>query len=205
MEGLITFVVEHPGSAVTVVALSLACLFGWLLFGSFKKQVEDIQKYHDNFGDRFELMKSSVERDLSITRTALTNHREDMGKATKAINGDMLKIKENIFELKRELLVKVDEAQLQVANLEREARALAHVLELTTEKFEAKFGKIIQFKEELAAAHGKIIRLEESQGAFKIDIVKHQQWFGEVGKALKAQKAELDALRAAQKKGSHEV
>lgn len=198
MEAIISMFVTDPLKAIAVCAVFLATYF---IIAAKKRLEKDFQ----GFENKLSVYERSIEFHASETRKALAVHSDHMGRATKAINGDMLKIKENIFELKRELIQKVDEARAQVASIEREAKAIAHALQLTTEQFEVKFGRIIEFKKELETTHGKIIRLEEASGTFKIDIIKHREWFGQVGQTLKAQKAELDALRAAQKKGSHEV
>lgn len=198
MEAIISMFVTDPLKAIAVCAVFLAT---YLIISAKKRLEKDFQ----GFENKLSVYERSIEFHASETRKALATHSDHMGRATKAINGDMLKIKENIFELKRELIQKVDEARAQVASIEREAKAIAHALQLTTEQFEVKFGRIIEFKKELETAHGKIIRLEEASGTFKIDIVKHREWFGQVGQTLKAHKAELDQLRAAQKKGSHEV
>lgn len=198
MESTISMFATDPLKAIAVCAVFLATYF----IIQAKKRLE---KDFNGFEKKLEVYDRSFEHHARETRKALSEHQDAMGKATKAINGDMLKIKENLFELKRELIVKVEEARAQVASLERESKAMSHALSLTTEQFEAKFGRIIEFKKELETAHGKIIRLEESQGGFKIDVVKHREWIGQIGQTLKAHKAELDALRAAQKKGPNEV
>lgn len=199
MEAIITMFATDPLKAIAVCAVFLAT---YLIIAAKKRLENDFK----GFETKLSVYERSIEFHASETRKALAVHSDHMGRATKAINGDMLKIKENIFELKRELIQKVDEARTQVASIEREAKAIAHALQLTTEQFEVKFGRIVEFKKELEIAHGKIIRLEEASGSFKIDIVKHQEWFGRIGQTLKAQKAEIDELRTrTQKKGPHEV
>ena len=195
---MISMLVTDPLKAIAVSAVFLAT---YLIISAKKRLEKDFQRFESKLG----IYERSIEHHASETRKALATHSDHMGKATKAINGDVLKIKENIFELKRELIVKVDEAHSQVASIEREAKAIAHALQLTTEQFEVKFGRVIEFKKEIELAHGKIIRLEETSGTFKIDLIKHKEWFGQVAKSLQVHKSELDALRAAQKKGSNEV
>jgi chromosome segregation ATPase len=198
VEQIISLFVDDPMKAIAVCSVFLASFLAVALYKRLKK---DFQGFESKM-DRYE---TAIEHHATETKKALATHSENMGRATKAINGDMLKIKESVFELKRELVLKLDEARAHVAHLERQTLAMSQALLLTTEKFDEKFGRIIEFKKEIETLHGKVLRLEESSGSIRIDIVKHTEWFGQIAKTLKAQKAELDELRPMRKKGPNEV
>jgi len=136
-----------------------------------------------------------MEKHMTETKRALNKHSEDMGKATKAMNGDMLKVKESMFALKQEVMDKIEEMKNFAAYLERETRAMAQALELTTEKLDEKFGRIIEIKKELEMLNGKVIRVEENQGKFHIEIIKTKERLEAAGRLLQNQQEEISRIK----------
>ena len=87
--------------------------------------------FKNRLAEDFAIMRTQ----MLETRKEMQTHSENMGKATKAINGDMLQIKENIFELKRDVMDKIEILKSFTSDLQRRNETLAHQLNLTEEKF----------------------------------------------------------------------
>lgn len=194
MEGLITFIAQNPSAAVIVVAIALACLFAYLLFGSFKSQVTDMKKHHDTFGDRFEFIKAAFDRELSATRAALLSHREDMGKATKAITGDLLKVSERVFELKQEMTRELLNLRALATDTGRNLELANQVSKLAIENLNEKLGRVILIEKTIETYGAQITKLQEGNGKAATDLARHHQWFASIGEALKAQKIQLEKI-----------
>ena len=79
-------------------------------------------------------MARNFEEQLGLTRKILRQHSEDLGKATKAINGDMLKIKDNIVNFKNELFSEMNEIRGDFGGIELKCEQLSNSINLHAEK-----------------------------------------------------------------------
>ena len=126
MKELIQVIALDVKNAIVICALFITT---WLIIYFKNRLAED-----------FTIMRAQ----MLETRKEMQTHSENMGKATKAINGDMLQIRENIFLLKQDVMDKIEVLKGFTAELQRRNETLAHQLNLTTDKFEEKFGKILK-------------------------------------------------------------
>jgi hypothetical protein len=132
--------------------------------------------------------EKSFTENLKQTRVVILRHSDDMGKATKAINGDMLMIQEKVFGLRQDFVQKSSELAIFGRELEQKTIALAHVFEANVEKFDAKLAHIINLRKELATLTGKVEQVETATGQFRITM-------GNVGKILKKHEDEIRGLK----------
>ena len=176
---------------ITIISLVIAIY----LVVYFKKH---LFKRFEGFEANMSTWSNSIEFHMKETRTALSSHTDSMGKATKAINGDMLKIRENVFELKQEIIIKIEDLKTFTSQLLRDTEILAHHLELTTQKFDDKFGRIIEFRETLNHLHGQVTQLDELTGKFKIMHAGHLRNISDISKVLKNQKEEIETIKKSQ-------
>lgn len=194
MDKLVELFISNPLSAISVVMFAL---LAWFIKRDYARRENQFKR----FGATFSNWEKELATQAAKTKTALSLHSEDMGKATKAINGDMLEIKKEFFQLKQELFEKMGEAQNAVSHIEREAKALIHGLQMAVEKLEGKFGKVSEYKEEIEKTWGKIYSLEENTGKLEETVNKgHRNNFRALAKALKSQQSEIETLKKASKK-----
>lgn len=201
MEGLITFVAQNPSSFLIVVSLALACLFAYLLFQNFKTQITKASDAAESFTDKMDMIKASLENKLQATNLLLNSHREDMGKATKAINGDMLAIKEKVFELKQDLILEIEKTKHLSQETGRNLELARETSKLAIDSLNEKLGRVILIEKSLETYGSQITKLQEGVGRGVTDQARNDQWFSSIAQALKTHKAQLEELRTAQKKG----
>jgi len=119
------------------------------------------------------MLKSNESKQLSLTRS-LNTHSENMGKATKAINGDMLAIKNSIFSLKKELNDELQKVQNQSSEIARGFETLATRFELASEAFDQRYGRLINLELRTQNNEGKILLIEKQNGNFALSTSKNR-------------------------------
>jgi len=184
---------SDPLKAVIVILL---CVVVWFIQEDFSRR----KKQFESFEAKLEYWEETFQKKLSETRTALRLHSEDLGKATKAVNGDMIQIKEHIFSLKETLIDQIEFLKSESAKLERQLILSVQKHELASEKFEQKLESVKNIKSELEETKGKIILIDTETKQAKVMLERHHEYFQKTAKALKAQKDELDAIK---KKGGN--
>lgn len=97
-------------------------------------------------------------------RKALNENMDAMGKATKAINGDMLKIEKSVFEIKKEINDDIEFLKGKSSDINRDFQDLGQRLELAIEAFDERYGRFVQFGERLREQESKVYLLEQSTG-----------------------------------------
>lgn len=194
MEGLITFIVENPSSAIIVVALGLAVLFGYLLFKSYQKENELLRASNSELGANMNTFKTSVETQFKEQTAAMKNHSSDMGKFQKAITGDLLKTAERVFELKQEMLKELLNLKALSMETDRNLKLANEVSKLAITSLNEKLGKVVLIEKALDTYGSQISKLQEQSGSHNIRLDKQHDWFTSIGEALKAHKVKLETL-----------
>lgn len=188
------FIASNPQSAVSFLAVLLACFLGYLLYRQWEKNSEKLDQSFKDTEMRFEVRAKSLEESFSETRNEILKHRDDMGKASKAINGDMLKVKEKIFEMKSELSDQVDDLRKFSAEIHRSMILAQDTAKIAIENLNEKLGRVIVIENKMQTFESYLTKLQESNGESKTELLKHQGWIVEMAKSLKSQKAKLEAL-----------
>lgn len=195
---LVKLILENPLQVVTIVALLLVGFLVIELYRAFKNR---LGKSDEDFTENSKLIRV----DLKETRHELRAVRDSLGKATKALQGEMLTVKENLFQLKTELVTEIN-------NVKSLSTQTAHALTLANEtarvSMEAlneKYGKIIHIEKLLDTHSNQITKLQESGGGHATTLAKHNGWFGDVARSLKLNKEKLDSLIAEQAKAKNEI
>ncbi len=155
------------------LALGLLGLVAWFI----KKEYSRSEEQMKSFSDKMTVWEASIKKHFADTRTHLAMHSDSMGKATKAINGDMLKIRENLFEVKQELFDKIEKTKTDSSELDQ------------------KIGRVIELKKDISMAHGKIIHLEENTGILKVDISEQKKNIRNLGQIIKLTRDDLENLK----------
>ncbi len=178
---LLNLLISSPTNILTVLALFLC---GVLILDFKRRLNSDFARFEKILAENSVLLT----RHMGETRDDLKSHAETMIKATRGLNGDMLKVKESLFNLKQEMIERLENIKQFAKNLEHDARTLAHALELTAEQFEEKFGRVILLRQELEEHYGRVHLIEKTTS-------KHQEWFTSVAQSLKAHSDELARLK----------
>lgn len=199
MEEFIPFFIgllkSDPMKAV-VVMLMLLC--GAMFLELKRRFSKDITRFETNLSD-FTKKLNAWETEIRIhtkqTGTYLLKHSDDMGKATKAINGDFLKVHESFLNMKENVISEIEKLKTFAAALERQFLLIAQKCDLTVESIEAKFGRIIEIKKDLQILNGKVLLIEENNGKNTIRVAKHDEHLGNIAKTLTETKTTLQNLQ----------
>lgn len=188
------FIASNPQSAVSFLAVILACFMGFLLYRQWEKRSSQMEESFQVTETKFEIRSNSLEKAFSETRAEIHAHREDMGKATKAISGDMLKVKEKIFEMKSELADQVEDLRKFSSEIHRSMILAQETAKIAIDNLNEKLGRVIVIENKMQTFESYLTKLQESNGETKTELLKHRGWFGELAKSLKDQKSKLEAL-----------
>ena len=94
----------------------------------FKRRMED-----DNTS-----LTRRFQKQMESTRKLIRVHTDNMGRATKSINGDMLEIKEQFVNFKDQVFDITQDMKNQQAEMQRQSEMLTTRMELAMEKYEAR-------------------------------------------------------------------
>lgn len=196
MEWLFDLLFKNPMQAIAVVAIICACWFAKELFNKFKEEVRELKKSGGEVHQQMIAHRNAVAKSFQQYREMLDEHKGDMGKATKAIQGDLLRAGERVFELKQEMTRELINLKAMAVDTESNMKLANEVSKLAIENLNEKLGRVILIEKSLDIYGAQIAKLQEGTGKHTIDISKHQQWFATIGEALKAQKTQLQKLEA---------
>lgn len=200
MEALTQAITQNPQTALSVVAVFCALFFAWLLFSSFKKRVETFESAVEDAGAKINFAQNGFDIKFNELKTALFHHSSDMGKATKAIQGDFLKMKEQILNLKQELITEVEKVK-SLSNETTSSLKLANELtKLSIEGMNEKLGKIIVIEKEINVLKGQVPKFQESIGQTRTEVIKYTSQIGSLAKHLQDTRTKLNSLELEIKK-----
>src|SRR3954469_21614989 len=112
MTALIALLISSPQSVVTILALLFCALFAIDFrrrlaadFARFEKVLAEnsVLLTHHMASTRDELKAHTAQM-----RDELRAHMDAMGKAAKSLSGDMLRVKESLFNLKQEMVDRLE-------------------------------------------------------------------------------------------------
>lgn len=193
---LLGLINSHPEHAVTILALAFV---GFILYLVSKFAIKQIVHHFNAFSEKQAKWEVLIAGHMSDTRKAMATHSEDLGKATKAVNGDMLEIKESVFDLKKELLDRGQELRDLVSKVQHEVKLQAVGVNALAERFEAKYGGIIELRGDLEQAFGRIVQIEDTQQASqrqtRQELLRHTDLFRKAAKSLNIHATEIQKLK----------
>jgi predicted nucleic acid-binding Zn-ribbon protein len=141
------------------------------------------------FTTKMDLWESSLKLHMGETDRSLKTHSEDMGKATKAINGDMLKIKEEVFELRKTISLDIEMLKSFISEVERN-------LLKTSENSKIVIQSLARMRSELNTINSKLITIDTEKGKTEVRIAKIQDTLGLASKVIKQNRDDLEKLKA---------
>lgn len=199
---IITAIIQNPSASLTIVSVALAFFFAWLLYGSFKDRIKSFEGAVNTSAIQVQVAQSSFEEKMQQTRSQLQKHSEDMGKMTKAVQGDFLKIQEKIFDLRQELVLEVEKVKTLSGDTTR-ALTLAHeITKLSIDGLNEKLGRIILIEKDINVFKVQIEKVQESVGQNKLEVVKNTSQVGALTKLLQDTREKFRTLETEIKKGS---
>ncbi len=187
---------KNPMQAALVVAILIACWLARELFKNFKSEVLDLKKSAGEVGQQMYAHRNATSKQFLEHKAMLDAHKDDMGKFTKAVQGELLKTTERLFELKQEMTRELLNLRAMATDTERNMKLANEVSKLAIESLNEKLGRVILIEKTIETYGAQITKLQEGNGQASADIGKHQQWFASIGEALKFQKAQLQKLEA---------
>lgn len=185
---------KNPMQAALVVVILIACWLARELFKNFKTEVSDLKKSAGEVGQQMYAHRSATSKQFLEHKAMLDAHKDDMGKFTKAVQGELLKTSERLFELKQEMMRELLNLRAMATDTERNMTLANEVSKLAIQNLNEKLGRVILIEKTLDAFDGQLSKLQETTGQHSIDLHKQQQWYGSVAEALKLQKAQLQKL-----------
>jgi len=142
----------------------------------------------------FQAQLSSLFQDGKDTRDALATHKDAMGKATKAINGDMLRIERSVLALEKDLNAKVEVVVNETSRINRDFEMLASQFKLGVESFDARYGRLLNLEQDIKELNGKIILIDEDTKKATVLTKEHREAFTQTKKILKKMRSDIDGL-----------
>lgn len=177
------------------LAVSLILYFKNRLVQDFLKFENKLNRWENIIEEKLLRWEVQVSDHISTTTKALSMHSMEITNSTKSINSDMLKIKENIFELKKEMIFKIDALRETVNYLEREFKQISDNMRKQREQFDENFTRFMGLRSEIEANYSRIMRLELEGKDIKALADKHNEWFNSISSTLKSHKEEIDKFK----------
>ncbi len=196
MEWFLGLIFNNPMQAVTVAAIVISFFLARELFGKFKEEVKDLKEVAQGVGGQLTAHRTATSKQFLEHKAMLDAHKEDMGKFTKAVQGELLKTSERLFELKQEMMRELLNLRAMATDTERNMTLANEVSKLAIQNLNEKLGRVILIEKTLDVYDGQLSKLQETTGQHSIDLHKQQQWYGSVAEALKLQKAQLQKLES---------
>ena len=202
---MIELIIDNPLQTLTIVSFTVCSglfvgfsWFAWHLYQMHRDEVarqagaleksdaraESNMARMENTLAQFEM---SFAKAMSETRTALLTHSSDLGKATKAISGEMLKVRDQVMSLKEDLGQRIDKLREYTLEFEQSIEAMSASVAKVMHNFDEKFGGVKQLSEKLEETFGRIIHLEETSE-------KYAQMFRSAAQAINVHKERLGKL-----------
>lgn len=201
IEWLFETLFKNPMQAALIVAILVACFFARELFKKFKDEVFDLKKSAGEVGHQMVAHRSAVSKQFLEHKAMFDAHKDDMGRFTKAVQGEMLKTSEKLLELKQEMVRELLNLRAMATDTERNMTLANEVSKLAIQNLNEKLGRVILIEKTLDAYGSQLSKLQETAGQHTIDLHKQQQWFGSIAEALKHQKTQLQKLESDFKNG----
>lgn len=189
---IISLLKSDPVKAVAVLLIVMCAVLFFDLRRRFSKDIIGFNVSINGFTKKMTYWEEQIRNHTAETGKNLLRHSEDMGKATKAINGDMLKIHESFLALKEQTLTEIEKLKTFGGALERQFLLLAQKNEMTLEAMDQKFGRVIEIKKNLEQLNGKVTLIEETFGS---NHAKNLERFGSIGKTLETHKTALQQIQ----------
>lgn len=174
-----------------VLAVSLILYFKNRLVQDFVRFENKLNRWENVIEGKLVRWEMQVSDHITGTSKTLSTHAQEMSVFIKAINTDMLKIKENIFDLKQEMISKIDSLKDTVNYLEREFKLISDNMKKTKDQFDESFGRVINIRSEIDATYSRIMRLENDGKDLRSQYDKHEEWFTQINQMLKDQKEKM--------------
>jgi hypothetical protein len=196
VEWLFDQLFKNPIQAALIVVILAACWLARELFKKFKDEVFELKKTAGDSNRQMFQHQQVTAAQFDTHKKMLEAHKDDMGKFTKAVSGELLKTSEKLLELKQEMLRELLNLKAMSTDTERNMTLANEVSKLAIQNLNEKLGRVILIEKTLDAYGAQISKLQEGVGKTAIDLNKHQQWFGSIGEALKAHKTQLQKLES---------
>lgn len=200
MEAIAEAITQNPQTALTLIAVLCALGFAWLLFSSFKARVDKFETAVDDAGSRINFAQNAFDLKFNELKMALFHHSSDMGKATKAVQGDFLKMKEQILNLKQELISEVEKVKSLSIETTSSLKLANEITKLSIEGMNEKLGKIIVIEKEIDILKGQVPKFQEGLGQTRTEVVKYTSQIGSLAKHLQDTRTKLNSLELEIKK-----
>lgn len=166
---------DKAWQVIIIVILAAICLYLLkVLLSSFLKKIEENTATNASWSNQ-------VQAQLSSVKTDIDDHKDAMGKATKAINGDFLKIKESVLDLRSEIV----KESLSMKNGLNEFKS-----ELLLASQRAQF-----VSDSLAEKTGKIILVEKNMAKVMDDSKRHEDMLSKIVKVVNTNINDIKILK----------
>lgn len=133
-------------SAQTIVNIVLIAVCFWLLkiiYTMFSKRIESNETKMSEFF-------SEMSGEMKKTRDQVEQHSSNLGKATKAISGDFLKMRESIFNVQQDFFKEATDLKKSLSDTRSDLLMINQKNQYITEKLNEKNGKIIVIEKNIA-------------------------------------------------------
>lgn len=149
---------KNSDKIIEFVALAIALFFGHKLFKQFESKVDQAETNTANWSDE-------VQAELRGTKLAVATHSEDLGKATKAIAGDFLKMKEQLIDLRSDISKSADQLRHDLTKTMSELALIDQKTKFISDHVTEKTGKVIIVEQKMIALEDTMTKLVRATNA----------------------------------------
>jgi len=191
--------------ALLVVAIIILAIV--VLYNSEKKLQKDLEnQYKKNVSNKMSEMKKELTKVEPLTNQLvrvetrvddliknMTNHKEAMGNASKAIAGEFLKLSQSTSNSISEIKDISEQVRFDFINSQSDMKLIAGKLEMILKDLEKRYGRILKIQDQVRETYGRVIKLEENGDWKKQAIVENREAIVNVKMVLKHFKERIDS------------
>lgn len=193
---LLTTLLNNPSSILTILALLVAGFLGWLIFIIVKHQIKEFKNSVENVGVQMNAAQNAFSNRFSEVTKSLNTHSNDMGKMTKAVQGDFLKMQEKLFNLRQELVQEIEKVKHLSTETTSALKLANEITKLSIEGMNEKLGKIIVIEKEIEIFKGQFPKMQEGIGQARLEVVKNTSQIATLTNLLQDTRTKLGQLQA---------
>lgn len=195
MMDFVLFIAQNPQMAVTVISLFVACFLVVLLYLQWNKRTKESEKIFAVEREKFDARATSVETKIDGLTSKITGHQENLGIAVQSISGELLKTKEQIFEMRSGLAKEVETIRSFTAEVNRNMQMATEITKIAIDNLNQKIGRVITLEQnvlDISQNLGKVRTVADETAA---ELIRNRLWFKQTGDHLARQKEELFRIK----------
>ncbi len=182
MAEFLALLLSDPLKAVGLAGVFLSV---FLIVGIYRRLQKDFEGFETTLNKGIDTITEHV----AETKKALSIHADGFGRAAKAINGDMMKIREQSLSTREDFAKKLDDVKAFTQTLAEETNKSVAAHKVIVEKF----GSVMELQERVTVLFGRVTTVEGGVGELRILNEQRHKEIVAAGKVLQSHENRLRA------------